>query len=459
MSHIWKISNLRRSFLFMVMSMFFPLASPAQAVDWTISTIDSIGDVVGFSNSIAVDSNEKVHIAYVSSDGGNRNLKYATNASGDWVTSTIDSGDVGWHSSAAVDSNNHVHISYYTATNDTLKYATNASGDWVTSTIDAGGVIGIDETHIAVDSHNKLHICYHGSIISVGDVLQYVTNTSGDWVTSIIDSGEVGLHSSIASDSKNKLHISYLAGTDGILKYATNASGHWVKSVIDRKKGTGFNTSIAVDSNNKVHISYCDSIDISLKYATNASGHWVKSMIDRTDYVGSTSIAVDSNSKVAISYGSQYLQYATNASGHWVISSIDYIGDLGGFPSMEVDSDNKVHISYYDSTNHDLKYAVNHPVELLSPNGGETISAGSTYSITWSAPSEAVNFRLMYSVNNGKTWRRIHSSPYITGLSYNWTVPTPAHGGDKWLVKITGFDVNRKKVGVDMSDSTFTIEL
>ena len=403
-------NNLRLAFLLMVISAIFPLASPAQAVDWTISTIDGTEDVVVLSNSLAVDSNNKVHIGYIDSDGTNRTLKYVTNASGEWIISTIDSGDVGWHASIAVDSSNKVHISYYTATDHDLKYATNASGDWVTSTI---------------------------------------------------DSGDKGLDASIAIDSNNKVHISYLAGTAGTLKYATNVSGHWVTSTIDSKKGVGFNTSIALDSNNKVHISYCDSINISLKYATNAKGHWVKSTIDSTDGVGSTSIAVDSDNKVHISYYDygRYLKYATNASGHWITSTIDDTGDVGQFSSIAVDSDNKVHISYYDPTNHDLKYAVNDPLKLLSPNGGEVISAGSTYSIAWSAPSEALNFRLMYSVNNGKTWKRVHSAPYVIGLSYDWTVPALSNSKNKSLVKITGFDIDGKKLETDMSDATFTIGL
>jgi regulation of enolase protein 1 (concanavalin A-like superfamily) len=321
--------------------------------------------------------------------------------------------------------------------------------------------MGIDETHLAVDSNNKVHICYHGSLDLIGGTLQYITNASGDWVTSTIDSGDKGLDASIAIDSNNKVHISYLAGTDGTLKYATNAKGHWVTSTIDNKKGVGFNTSIALDSHNKVHISYCDSINISLKYATNAKGHWVKSTIDSTDGVGSTSIAVDSDNKVHIGYYDygRYLKYATNASGHWITSTIDETGDVGQFSSIAVDSDNKVHISYYDLANHDLKYAVNHPLELLSPNGGEVISVGSTYSIAWSAPSEAVNFRLMYSVNNRKTWKKIHSAPYVTGLSYDWTVPALSNSKNKCLVKITGFDVNGKKLETDMSDATFTIGL
>ena len=128
---------------------------------WRTETVDA-GDDVGEYTSIAIDSNNKVHISYY--DSAHDNLKYATNASGSWETSTIDSeGDVGWYVSIAIDSNNKVHISYHDYTNYDLKYATNASGSWETSTIDSEGKVGWWNTSIAIDSNNKVHISYHNN--------------------------------------------------------------------------------------------------------------------------------------------------------------------------------------------------------------------------------------------------------------------------------------------------------
>jgi len=324
---------------------------------WVISTIDSEGSV-GLYTSIAIDSNNKVHISYYASLS--YDLKYATDASGAWVTSTIDSeGSVGWDTSIAIDSNNKVHISYHDNTNSDLKYATNASGAWVTSTIDSEGSVGWD-TSIAIDSNNKVHISYHDN---TNYDLKYATNVSGAWVTSTIHGGEawVGYDTSIAIDSNNKVHISYYDSTNYDLKYATDVSGAWVISTIDMGYVDG-RTSIAIDSNNKVHISYCYRIDYgsyfsySLNYATNASGAWVTSTIGSEEYVGwDNSIAIDSNNNVHISYYDSvngYLNYATNTSGTWVIFTVGQ----GRYTSIAIDSNNKVHISYYDTA---LKYATN----------------------------------------------------------------------------------------------------
>ncbi|MEK6646311.1 MAG: FlgD immunoglobulin-like domain containing protein [Candidatus Firestonebacteria bacterium] len=271
------------------------------------------------------------------------------------VTYTLDStGNVGGYNSIAIDSNNKVHIGYYDVTNGDLKYATNISGSWVTSTLDSSGTVGWWSS-IAIDSNNKVHIGYYDA--TNGD-LKYATNISGSWVTSTLDSsGTVGWYNSIAIDSNNKVHISYMDYTNADLKYATNTSGSWVYTTLDdigsSLDGSQNRTSITIDSNNKVHISYAMGFGGNLKYATNTSGSWVCISLG----IGFTSsIAIDNNNKVYISYNGTDLRYGTNASGSWVTSTLD-----SAFSNsfIAIDNNNKIHISCFDSTNADLKYVTN----------------------------------------------------------------------------------------------------
>ena len=96
-------------------------------------------------------------------------------------------------------------------------------------------------------------------------------------------------------------------------------------------------------------------------------------------------------------------------------------------------------------------------VTLFLPNGGEVIQSGSSYTIQWGAPPDAVSFNLKYSMDNGGTWKLIDNG--ITDMSYDWPVPIPKNNKKKCLVKVIGYDGSRRKVGADRSCSIFTIQV
>ncbi len=335
------------------------------SASWVTTTVES-KETVGKWTSIALDSNDKIHISYLHGYP-NYQLRYANNVPGAWNTSVLDSGQgTGTHSSIAIDSSDKVHISYY----DNypiydLKYATNSSGIWVTSTIDSTGRVGSD-TSIAIDSNNKVHISYRDE--SNGD-LKYANNVFDTWDVTTLDSvGLVGEYSSIAIDSNNKVHITYYDRTNGDLKYATNSSEIWTTTTVDSTGDIGEYTSIAIDSNNKVHISYYDRTNGDLRYVTDFSGIWVATTVDSVGDVGQyTSIAIDPNNQAHISYydvTNSSLTYAVNISGTWVATTLDNSGDVGMYTSIAIDSNNYVHISYLDGYNSywNLKYATNVPL-------------------------------------------------------------------------------------------------
>ena len=134
----------------------------------------------------------------------------------------------------ALDASGHVHISYYAAgPYYDLRYATNASGSWATTTVDSSGDVGL-YTSLALDADGKAHISYY---YSNNADLKYATNASGYWVTTMVDSiEEVGMYTSIALDTSNKAYISYYDSENRDLKYATNVSGMRT-SIVDSSGG------------------------------------------------------------------------------------------------------------------------------------------------------------------------------------------------------------------------------
>ena len=96
-------------------------------------------------------------------------------------------------------------------------------------------------------------------------------------------------------------------------------------------------------------------------------------------------------------------------------------------------------------------------ITITSPVGGETLSAGSTWNIAWTAPSEAVKFNLFYSTNNGFTWKAIVKN--VTGTSYQWSIPAIANNKTQCKVKVVGYNAQGKKIASDISIGTFAIQV
>ncbi|MEK6646753.1 MAG: hypothetical protein AABY84_08795 [Candidatus Firestonebacteria bacterium] len=447
--------------------------------------------------SIALDNNNKIHISYtniidVGSAGGiEQKLKYATNVSGDWVYVTIDNGNMSvMGTSIAIDHNNKIHIAYSehipSGGRSNLKYATNASGSWVINTLESGSVDGngYAAESIAIDGNNKVHISYNDSWSSD---LKYATNVSGSWVFTTLDSiGHVGSGSSIVIDSNNNVHISYSDTDTNSLKYATNITGSWVISTLCSDYYGG---SIAIDNNNKVHISYYSPSVINgmtyvknLKYGTNVTGSWVFIVVYSAD-IGSVggreSIVIDSNNKVHISYyhySSQYIKYTTNISGEWVYLTLDKYGDS---MSSAIDGNNKVYICSASSAGAfvGLKYAIidnSRSAPILSWTGEtdyiadgvhpDVVNRGSSvqFRVKWTdadGDSPEIGYPKV-TIKKGTSEIGTYTMQYVsgdnvTGSIYSYTLAFSSYGGD-YTYYFSGMD-DWHDVAVNTAEKTFTV--
>ena len=89
-------------------------------------------------------------------------------------------------------------------------------------------------------------------------------------------------------------------------------------------------------------------------------------------------------------------------------------------------------------------------ITLNWPNGGESLNAGSSISVSWTYTGAIPQLNLYYSTDNGSSWNSVVSSTTNTG-SYNWTIPdTPS---DNCLVRIS----DTAGPASDQSDAVFSI--
>lgn len=237
------------------------------------------------STSVIVDSGRYITWNTIKAKGASYVVCYYDGTSSDLVlydpanypntTTILDSdGWVGEYNDMVIDSLGNIHISYYDSMNGCLKYVTNKSGVWVISTLDSeGDNVGL-YTSIDIDSNDNIHISYYVSgSYTYPESLRYINNVGGSWNTPvIIEEGDNGAYSSLDLDASDNVHICYYydegwPGTSG-MKYATNKYGSWEINKLELYSSNiiGRWSSISVDSFGVVHTSCMNSTTGSIEY-------------------------------------------------------------------------------------------------------------------------------------------------------------------------------------------------
>lgn len=90
-------------------------------------------------------------------------------------------------------------------------------------------------------------------------------------------------------------------------------------------------------------------------------------------------------------------------------------------------------------------------INIIQPNGGETLVAGSNYEILWSS-QDVLDVKIDFSSNNGQNWTSIIDSIPSTGI-YNWIVPQILSNQCKIRISdISNININ------SISNQPFTIQ-
>jgi len=322
----------------------------------------------GSDRTIVVDSQGKVHIVYFF--GAANELRYATNASGSWVTSTIDTnGDTGHWPALAIDSQDALHVVYEDDTNKTMRYATRSGNNWVKYAIGPG----VGHSGIAV-SGAKVHASYVNN-----NALYYASGAGGSWSPTQVESADAGaapsagVFSSLALDSGGKVHIAHAWGSLGSsttavkLRHSTDASGSWVSedAAPSITGAHGALCSIAVDSKDTIRISHFTSVSAGPSDGLHLStlvkgGSWQTQTLVSGAQGSFSSILVNSKDDVYIAYRKYdvgELRYITNASGSWDATVLDTTGQTGRWASIFQAPSGRIHIGYEDDSASLLRHA------------------------------------------------------------------------------------------------------
>jgi len=377
--------------------------------DWEAETVDP--DVHGCYTSLAVDAGGAAHIVYF--DTGDYLLEHAVQAGGEWQIETVDQArTAGGANSLKLDGQQAPHISYVDSAQDEIRYAVKgggrqAAGSWVTETVaDAGD--GSYYTSLAVDDGGGAHVGYYYDIpLSSAQQLEYAYRDANGWHTEEVYSMNLygSLSLALASDGQPRLgysesavvyawrtasgwqkegasglgrdvslaltadgwpHLSFYEAMNHRLVFAYKDGAGWHSEMVEADVGaSGGHASLALDASGNPHLSYFTGLpnEIALRYAFKDGTGWHVETVAAGAGGASTSIALGADGVPRIAYqvatgASQgELRYATRETGGWVAGAVPTGSNVLGAVSLDLDGDDLPHISFYDATTLDLKYA------------------------------------------------------------------------------------------------------
>ena len=403
-----------RPIVTMILALGLAACATAQAAQFQVQTVDSLGSDRGIHSSLALDSEGEPHISYY----GDNSLLYASKHDSTWSYETVDT-DVGFYSALALDRNDVPHICYFDSARADVRYATKVPGYWVTELIDSSGSVGQYAT-IALDPSGRPGVAYFD--FTNGN-LKYAIRDNGAWSVEVADSaGNVGFYASLAFDRSGRACISYL-NLDGGLRFARRTSAGWVSVSVELGANLGSFSSVAIDTLGFGHISYADLGAQSLKYAEETPLGWYTQTVDPGDGAGPyTSLRLDSAMNPRISYiaaRTKRLVYAARTRATWNFQIVDPAVQVTHFNSLNLDAGGNPVISYYDEVRTNLKIA-DASIHLIEPRGGEFWAAGSSQNVVWTGVGPV---NVFMSPDDGATYTKVTPAP-VPYHVISITVPT-----------------------------------
>lgn len=258
----------------------------ARQADGSIGTTSVDPSAACSTALLVVGGDDSDHVVYA--DTASDQLKYATDVSGRWVVSAIPGADGAEFPSIAIDQGDAVHVAFLVFTGQSpasyqLDYASDASGSWQTTTVES--VLAYPS--IAVDATGTPHIAYLGTAQPDGSYpVHYRSYGSGGWSDQVAaTSADPKTLVALAVTPNGQVGLVYKSQTE--LEYATDASGSWVTAQVDSFEATGpedgqygaYDVSMDLDTAGNPHLAYQDS-NGNLKYASLGVDGWVTVYVD-----------------------------------------------------------------------------------------------------------------------------------------------------------------------------------
>lgn len=279
-----------------------------------------------FDASLALDSHGAAHVHVSRNDPSSfaRLVNhYATDAGGTW--SVLEVSEVGSIAAdVALDAHDEVHVAYLDSS--TGRHARLAGSTWLEETFasPADCYVGL-----RLDALGHAHALYQTHVFQPSQLgqLEWATDTSGAWDVEVVDRTyfgcfQEGARLELELDAEQVPHALYVGEEPALgLRYATRAGGTW--SAEEVAPGYVRGLSLALDAAGTPHAAWTSDAGHLYHARREAPGVWTSEEIDV--FAFGPSLGVDAQGTLHLSYAqyvSDELRYARRSSGPWQLVSI-----------------------------------------------------------------------------------------------------------------------------------------
>lgn len=337
---------------------------------WAIERIQSFKDFDQLSTRhMALDAGGYAHTAY-----GGDHLYYARQDASGWHITTVDPRwDVGSGAALALDQQGRVHISYCDRAGQSVFYATNPEADrWVTIPV-APLNSRQCSTAIVLDSLQNPHIVYSDG---AGYLIYTFMQSDGSWAipveiaeTGSNPSGYLAFSFALSADDIPHLSFArYLTEAQSAIVYTWRNASTWAQVVIadplsfdcsnaDCRFGLG--NSLALDSQGNVHIAWSDPLHGEIReFYFDGSEYQSGTIFQQTilsalEYL---SLFIDSSDQRHLLFTEADTLNYTKWDGSWDLPLVFDEYDQFRYPSLAVNADQHVSLTYYAPASYKLQY-------------------------------------------------------------------------------------------------------
>ncbi|HYO10740.1 MAG TPA: choice-of-anchor D domain-containing protein [Tepidisphaeraceae bacterium] len=306
----------------------------------------------GNANDMAYDKQGNLHFAYY--DAVAKNVRYAVRSasSGTWsAVQTVDTtgDDVGGWLSIALDSSDKVGIAYFDGSRGDLRYATLANGAWDITTVDSKNSTGLFPS-LKFDKSDRPAIAYYKK--TTGDLRLAQWNGTGWAITDVATADDAGRSASLAMQPSGLWAIAYENSSRGLIQYAYQTGATtWATNTTDASTAGMSYISLAFDTSGRASVSYQETGLGDLKFAVLKNGKWAATTVHAKGAVGMYSkLVFGADGFANIFYYSKQLDSLMHARGYlgnWTIQELKQQG--GRFASGALGANGKITFAWLDT--------------------------------------------------------------------------------------------------------------